>query len=388
MATITKTMQKSYHGQLTMTCDHHHHDDNDDNTTTTTTTPQLILESIEVAQNSTVTGRPPTYELQPYLKCDAVLAASSTSTSTTSSSTVPPPRTAACTAIRGDWPRDITFEWIEYHRLIVGIDHFFIYINEGWNNTKFLPNRSYITYIPYDFHLDNHKNHVKTTVTNTNTTTTKTTDISNTTTTKTRKKKRKTNENELHIKWYNFFQQAHMNDCVYMTRRMAIDWVAMIDVDEYIFVEPTTNSNSTTLQTALLDDYQEQHSSIGALQLNSFSFGDGPTITTSTNQNKTTHPLVMDYVYRQQLQIQSKARFRVKNIINPQTVDYINVHYIVEGKQVIGVNASTVRIQHYKHPWLGPHRSGPPAKWIQDTVLRDRYRETVAKVALTSTTTT
>jgi hypothetical protein len=45
---------------------------------------------------------------------------------------------------------------------------------------------------------------------------------------------------------------------------MEIYWVAMIDVDQYIVLENSHNTNAP-LQTALLDDYQDRHALIGAL---------------------------------------------------------------------------------------------------------------------------
>ena len=78
----------------------------------------------------------------------------------------------------------------------------------------------------------------------------------------------------------------------------SFDWVVMIDVNESLFLETINNSNNksnaATLQSVLLEEYQDQHASlVGTLQLNRFFFG-GPTKDVEQFRNKTTHPLVIN----------------------------------------------------------------------------------------------
>lgn len=330
-ASLSNAMKNSYTGHFVVSCN----------------VASNKLESIRVEKPSPVTNITPVYDdiLQHHLKCDAILG-----NNDQPESKQPTPTVAACTAIRGGWPLDITWEWIEFHRLI-GIEHFYIYINEPWNiteNQNLLPRKPYITYIPYDFHLDNHRDHAPHT------------------------KK---------LKWYNFFQQAHMNDCLYMTRKHpTIQWVAMTDVDEYLYLDTNT---STTTTTTTLQKHLLQHSDLDktcALQFNSFHFG-GPTKKQEKQRNKATHPMVMDYLYRENIPDLSKAKkMRVKYLLRPDYVSYINVHYLIDySKSMHKIDAQVARIQHYKHPWSGPHRSGPPKIWIVDSVMKDLYRQKVVQ---------
>lgn len=96
--------------------------------------------------------------------------------------------------------------WIEYHRIIVGIQHFIIYVNEPWETFTKNPchfyHPPYVTYVPFPENLHN-------------------VDIN--------------------------FQQAAQIDAIQDLKGSSVEWVAMMDVDEYSQLTPRNDTNSSSM---------------------------------------------------------------------------------------------------------------------------------------------
>jgi Glycosyltransferase family 92 len=77
----------------------------------------------------------------------------------------------ACTQIASDETHSFLPQWIEHHKLL-GVTHFWIYINEPWNGTsisKYIQqqqlqtpsNKENITFVLFDYQWHNHESHVQ-----------------------------------------------------------------------------------------------------------------------------------------------------------------------------------------------------------------------------------
>ena len=299
---------------------------------------------------SPVTNSSHMYQVHPYFShdCNDILAQELQQPSAPTATA----NIAACTSIRGDWPRQITHQWIEYHRLI-GIQHFIVYLDESWHNISLLPQRPYVTYIPYDFSMDNHPGH---------------------------------RPPKGSFKWYNFFQISQQNDCLFLTKRLSqIHWVAMTDVDEFIYIADPNgtmtaqhqpqNKTDSPLNALLTKLSKEHEDDIGGIELNSFSFGSNTKTSNHSRYNQSHYDLILDYVWRSPQDPAEAKLFRQKLIIKPPNVQHVMVHWIKHSRPTIYLSASIARLNHYRIPWRGPYRGGPPKTWVMDTQLQTKYRD-------------
>jgi hypothetical protein len=277
------------------------------------------------------TGETPHYDVRPYLTCDEL-----------DRMKAPPShvKIGACVQFRGEWDRQVMEQWIEYHRLI-GIQHFWVYINEPADHLRDLPQREYVTYIPNNYNWGDHKMHSK-----------------------------------YKLREDHFFQTAMQMQCIYRAKRYKLDWVATTDVDEYIRVmspHPTTNNITVSPLQYLLNSIPNRHL-IGGLSMNSIPFGRNLLLDPA---NKTI-PLVMDHVWRNKKDPEDVKWARRKLIYNPQIALDVGIHDVFRGGQERHLKVkSQAFLQHYKQVDRGVFQSSNSSDLVMDTELRDQYRDRV-----------
>lgn len=294
------------------------------------------------------------YNVTPWNDCDSLESSissdsvsSSTSTNPAASSSLsswklPSISIGACLRIRG--MHHFLEPWIRYHRHL-GIQHFWIFLNEPTNlttvPTMFLPKSSshhnnIITWIPYNYYAPDFVH-----------------DTPN----------NSYSRSSILRHSKHFWQSTTQMQCLYHAKRLGLEWIITLDVDEYIWIRETTatgrtNTTSTTTITKT-GHFQDKHTnstaitthpssplslvqsilapytagsagtSIGALTMWSIPFGSqqiqpskakqkkqqllllqqqhhpSNTNTTTSTTTTTTHPsselFILDYVYRQQL---------------------------------------------------------------------------------------
>jgi hypothetical protein len=292
---------------------------------------------------SNKTGETPYYDVRPHLACDELDRRAEDVPSPAAHGT----KIGACTLFRGDFGRQVMEQWIEYHRLI-GVHHFWIYINEPTDNLRDLPQRPYVTYVPYDYQWEAHRG-----------------------STKYRSKR--------------MWQESMQMQCIYRAKRDKLDWVTTTDLDEYIRVmsppnSTTTNNSAVSPLQHLLDGIPNQHE-IGGLVINNVPFGRNillePSDNHKTSNNNTAALLVMDHVWRNKQDLEKASWRRFKMIYKPQNAWDVGVHYLFRGGRKRRLNVtSQAFLQHYKLADLGVHGSNPNDVVI-DTDLRDQYRDRV-----------
>lgn len=260
--------------------------------------------------------------------------------------------------------RKEAFEWAVYHHTI-GVDHIFLYVNEDWDEGKDLFHRDYITWIPYNFHV------------------TKRGPFS-----------------------WRCFREAGMTDMVWRARRLKMNWLANVDIDEFIWVNGTLYPDKKPLHTFL--NTNPIPDKYGAFELNSIPFGGNSTNSSSSISKNQKHEeqedegkgggapgeggyhhdksLVMEYVYRQNRDVKTFPRKRYKIIIDTtKIVTAISCHYIGGGssKNAYPLDADVMRVNHYKLPKNGVFNTLysflPPSQVMRDSDLMDRFFDAVSK---------
>jgi len=274
----------------------------------------------------------------------------------------------ACIRFKGEFDRLHIPQWIEYHRLL-GIKHFWVYINEEWNVTG-LYNQSYITYMPFDL---NWKNHVS------------------------------SFPHHYTDAKPKLSQEPASWQCMFNARKYNYDWIITTDVDEYMYVPKNNNKNinvnnettttTTTINTVSSSPLQsyltrfdpKQYSS---LIMNSIPFGrnrwsEPDPLEPQPSSLDHTSSLLIDYVWRRDLNLSEYPLYRHKQIYNPQHVWSIGVHYcwVAEGKKDVVLKPDEgLFLQHYKLAKMGVYKNFEKnmIKSVDDiridTELRDTYR--------------
>lgn len=254
------------------------------------------------------------YDVRPFVQCEELYVVQS-----------PAVQTAACTQVRGEGPLGILEEWVEYHRL-VGFQHFWIYVDDDPSVIPTLPQRHYITYIPYNYCLCHHNDKWK-----------------------------------FSDSWWRnvpVFQYSVMGECVLRARNERIRWLALHDVDEYFQV--VDKNASTTNVIDYLETLPFKDDSSGVV-VNAIPFGR------NTDVNDTIE-LRMDYAWRKNYTLQKPKIDRVKVIIHPDKVNQVGVHFIHSGQDSgTYVPDSKLRVVHYKNSQYGVFRTGRS----NDNLVRD-----------------
>jgi hypothetical protein len=332
--------------------------------------------------NTTATRTTFTYDVRPFQRCDelarreappppsrsttpaASLSSPSSSSPTygktmsqTNTTTSNPPLLSigACTQIAGEENHYFLPQWIEYHKLM-GVTHFWIYINEPWNGTSIseyiqqhlqTPSiMEYVTFVPYDYRWQDHRAHI-----------------------------------QRRLVEYAFFQEAQNNECLFRGRQYGVDWMVMTDVDEFIHVQhPPDLVNRTSIRRPPpLQDFLQQEkyllssfSNVAGIVLNSIPYGRNALLNhpSSTILNASHHEVfVFDYIWRLRHPPESRPFTRYKNIVRPHQVGHLNVHYVAHlapGFIMENALANEIRIDHFKNAWIkvfAPPRYEPKDKF-------------------------
>ena len=159
--------------------------------------------------------------------------------------------------------RQHAVEWAEYHHLI-GVDHMWIYINEAWNDGMGLPYRDYITWIPYNWCMYNYNNFTRF---------------------------------PDDPSYMELFRGTSQTDAVWRARRTGMDWIAMIDVDEYVRVGPQHLNNNATercpeggcITTSTNNEHDNPVNVVGSLSrfLTNLTVFDSPSTVYKDDHNRT-----------------------------------------------------------------------------------------------------
>ena len=161
---------------------------------------------------------------------------------------------------------------------------------------------------------------------------------------------------------------------------MDMDWIATIDIDEYV-----TLYNGTKVEHNSLKDYFKSLDklrwglNISSIEMKSLPFGAAVNI----EKEKDGKELVIDFVHRNNMDVddetfhKQKKHFRAKQFLHVKHVSGIDTHYINENKERHHELASILRVNHYKNPEKhGVYRASSD-NLIEDTLLRDSFRDAI-----------
>lgn len=227
------------------------------------------------------------------------------------------------------------FEWAAYHRA-AGVDHLWIYVNRDWMalGENFPSKHDYITWVPWNFHMG-------------------------------------AASRERRYRQFKF-QENSMNDALWRAKRLGIDWIATIDLDEFIVVDDGISLNA-------LPQYFQNKSGIGiskksAIQMNSIPFGNNA----SDAEQGVKKELTLDYVYRRNISIDDYPMNRHKLFLNPKHAKGVNTHYLGGGprRRILPAKASKLRLNHYRRPENGVfYLEGDNVR--HDSKLKDTFYDVV-----------
>lgn len=272
-------------------------------------------------------------------------------------------------------PLTIMLEWMEYHRSVMSVDHFWVYVMQDFevvdgrtsdandsstatNSTAslVLPDLDYITYIPWNL------------------------------------------SPSMVSQWDRFlFQTAAQVDTLHRARRLQIQdfsrsqwWIMYNDLDEFmVFRSSNQNGKATTngkgsktrmtLKKYLTGDDREGRNIAehhDAVQIETVTCGER----TKWPGPPKTHPPIqfqLNFTWRSAVTYRTQ---RSKALVQPSRVDYYSIHWVTSPENHLYWADATneLWIHHYKSPnkfgvfqknLKGKDRSG----LVQDTELRDRY---------------
>ena len=292
--------------------------------------------------NATV-DRPFVYSIKKPLECDRLEELET-------SAIHKPKKIGACLRFKGEFDRAMVPQWIEYHR-ILGMEHFWVYINEEWNLTG-LYNTSYITYIPFDLVWENHDSHFN---------------------------------HHYSSNLPEISQEPANSNCIWNAKKYGYDWVTTTDVDEYIRVPAAEDDSQKDVSVIFpLRSYLKRFdpNTIGCLFMRSIPYGQNKWL---VQQDFPPNPLLIDYVWREKKNL-SDFSGREKIIYNPQSVWSIGVHYCwrAQGQQeTLHPERGDVYLQHYKLAQKGVFRKKgkimvkSEEQLLKEPTLRDMYRSKV-----------
>ena len=246
----------------------------------------------------------------------------------------------------------LMLEWMEYHRLVLQVHHFYIYLLQ--DETSNLPHLSYVTYIPWFLNP------------------------------------RRTSSWDIFL-----FQTASQTDTLHRARDYnhhqrnngigaTIQWIMYNDLDEF-FVIHKQDSQAFALEKSVrrmltLPQYlngvdgTDQHHNISeyhdAVQVETMSFG-------SAIQNNTkSHEVKYNLQYNWRLNRTFRLK-RPKTLVQPSRIDYVNIHWAtLPADRIYKPNAwDEIWIQHYKNPSKKPYAREirAPTSLVQDSRIRNAY---------------
>jgi hypothetical protein len=267
-------------------------------------------------------------------------------------------------------------QWIEYHHRVFGIPHFFVYVNEPWeifkNRTSF-QEWDFVTYVPFPlgyYHDDPF-----------------------------------------------YYQRMQQNDMFWRIKILdsplsktrfgsQIQWVGMIDIDEYLSV-PALNSSqierwkSGTLYRDHLQSLLDQHSSsqdnggrISALLFRNTFFG-GPDAHHFewTNAKGTANEILLCHFFHRDEPTWGRHPnwSRQKFFAQVDTAVYMNVHNVLSltNESIIDLSSPGHPLSHDNQIWLDPETelrhnhfklNFKGNRAILDTSLRDTFCEMMQAV--------
>jgi hypothetical protein len=219
---------------------------------------------------------------------------------------------------------------------MIGVDHIWIHINEEYNLSS-LPQKSYITYVPNNYQIWDHKAHFR----------------------------RKPQPKDT---MFHFFQTPTQLECIYRARQANLDWLILTDVDEFVTLSNVTDPTGAILKQYL--DTVPNQDSIGGLQMNSEPYGYNKKRKDPPTDKR--EALVFDYVWRRYQNPGTRKMARYKHIVRPFHVEYNDVHYVRGGLRQVEVNANVLRINHYKTSYRKVFQTNPPGLAI-DTYMQDTF---------------
>lgn len=228
---------------------------------------------------------------------------------------------ASCTSIQGEVNRDLLLQWIEHHHLI-GVDHFFVYVNEPFDGIDKLFPRPYVTYIPFDYH---------------------------------------------HRAFY--YQSTWQNDCIYRAKNATLTWLGLHDIDEYWEPQEAPFNMDKVMETLNPD------LDVGMTVANTW-FGPHPNEDETFNTHYKSTNLLIDYIWRA-----PDHRGPQKFIVSPKLVDYFYVHWVtkaVEGSRPEQRFPWKIRMNHYRRPYTHVHSFDTEEEvktLVRDASMRNRFKE-------------
>ncbi|GFH61179.1 hypothetical protein CTEN210_17655 [Chaetoceros tenuissimus] len=244
-----------------------------------------------------------------------------------------------------DGGRDKLLEWVTYH-LLIGFDHIWLYVNEPWNNGINLPLEiAGVTFIPYDNKIQNHWNDMKT-------------------------------MGFLRTMTMDTWRANSQNDALWRAKRMNMDWMVFIDLDELVVFESHKGEipNVKDYLNHFKRTYKEKYS---GLYLKSVPHGQNIEFPYQGN-------MILNYTWRPKGDIEEYSIHRGKIIVDVDKVDAVAIHEILSGKRRFGdkslliPSCKDIRINHYKNPELGAFSVYRRKKYFstskdleESTVIRD-----------------
>jgi len=327
--------------------------------------PQFLWAANYTTPHNRTEMAPYVYDLRPYAKCDRI------EMEEYRKENIPTPDTkiGLCSKFKGG--HHLVAPFVAYHRLI-GVQHFWFYVNEEMFNISDLPQTDYITYVPYPFTMVGRKPIVGGNV---------------------------RPPRELgHV-----FQQEAQQQCLYRAKRHGLDWIMTNDLDEYLWVNAVEeqdklnkkNGSSSVITTAEVGaavppshrpDHEasvlarflrkyEDDPQLGAVAVNGWAFGGAKN---HINAYEDRSLLAIDFTTRAVVPSGGKTKL----IYRVPTAQKVGVHWLFSGGYTAKTKVKTeIQWHHYRRA-----TTNSPDERIyysknktleEDTKLRDKYRDSI-----------
>jgi Glycosyltransferase family 92 len=209
----------------------------------------------------------------------------------------------ACTSVRRVKNLSLLKAWIIYHKLI-GFDYFWIYYDRSPDELKHA--QEYFSHNPFVHIIDYSYN------------------ISD-------------------MDYYN--QPTIQNECLYRSKSMGFNWLALHDIDEFITVISSRYHTEKKLIDAVTKNVDK--STTGGILFKNWFFGK--------NKNENVSDLVLEYTAKSRTYTKIG---REKIIILPENVNFHCVHIISDGLKAYNLSPHREGfLAHFKFADAGPHGS-------------------------------